>query len=249
VPQLRADGLWATDVRWTERAAAMLSSKEYLYFSPAFTTDDAGRPSRLLNVALTNLPATKNMQPLVAASLHPQEQSMKTVMTALSLKESASEAEALSAVAKLSDERKQLLSSTGKETVAEALGVVSAWKMEAAKAEKLSAELDSIKAEKEAAEVAQLLETAAKAKGVAPAKLSEMEAHAKEHGVAFLRACVSVLPDVKAPAIPVAEKPAPAVDGISHAQLSIIKNLGLTPEQFAAHSVKYRQIVNPTEEK
>jgi phage I-like protein len=146
VPEMRADGLWATDVRWTERASSMLKAKEYLYYSPAFLHDDDGRPTRLLNVALTNLPATRNMTPLVAAKFT-QETTMKTVLTALSLKESASEAEALSAVTRISDDRRQLLTVTGKDSVAEALGVVAAWKQSADEVETLRASV--LKAAKE----------------------------------------------------------------------------------------------------
>jgi phage I-like protein len=67
--ELRSDGLWATDVRWTPRAAAHLAAKEWLYFSPTFAFEKkTGRITSLVNIALTNIPATRNMQPLVAAS-------------------------------------------------------------------------------------------------------------------------------------------------------------------------------------
>ena len=69
IPELRSDGLWASDVRWTTRAAGYLANKEYLYFSPAFDTDAAGHVTRLWNIALTNLPATHAMTPLVTAGI------------------------------------------------------------------------------------------------------------------------------------------------------------------------------------
>src|SRR6185369_7798673 len=47
----RADGLWATNVRWTDTAAQMLRAKEYRYFSPTFGVDKAGRITHLLNAA------------------------------------------------------------------------------------------------------------------------------------------------------------------------------------------------------
>lgn len=66
--ELRRDGLWAVDVRWTPRADAELSNAEWLYFSPAFLSDPkSGRILSLINIALTNVPATKGMKPLVAA--------------------------------------------------------------------------------------------------------------------------------------------------------------------------------------
>ena len=67
---LRDDGLWATGIKWTPGGAAHLTAGEYRYFSPAFMSDkDTKRITRLVNLALTNLPATLDMQPLVAASM------------------------------------------------------------------------------------------------------------------------------------------------------------------------------------
>lgn len=62
------DGLFAVDIRWTEKAEKYLRAKEYRYTSPAFFQDENGRVTGLLNVALTNTPATHGLTPLVAAS-------------------------------------------------------------------------------------------------------------------------------------------------------------------------------------
>jgi len=83
VPAMRDGGLYATDVQWTPKAMAMLKSREFRHYSPAFDVeagDDvdamyqgemvrARRISRLVNVALTNLPATREQIPLVANQL------------------------------------------------------------------------------------------------------------------------------------------------------------------------------------
>jgi len=67
--ELRKDGLWAVDIRWTDKAAAEISAREWRYWSPTFECDHkTGRISALVNVALTNIPATHRLQPLVAAS-------------------------------------------------------------------------------------------------------------------------------------------------------------------------------------
>lgn len=66
--ELRGGELWAVNVRWTEPAAEALRRKEWRYMSPTFATDDDGRIVDLLNVALTNIPATKKLEPLMAAS-------------------------------------------------------------------------------------------------------------------------------------------------------------------------------------
>ncbi len=69
VLELRGDGLYAVDVRWTPPAFDALSNKEWLYFSPYFSAEEgSGRILELINLALTNIPATRHMTPLVAAS-------------------------------------------------------------------------------------------------------------------------------------------------------------------------------------
>lgn len=65
--EVRAGELWAVNVRWTEAAATALRAKEWRFMSPAFATKE-GRVTQLVNVALTNLPATRRLTPLVAAS-------------------------------------------------------------------------------------------------------------------------------------------------------------------------------------
>jgi hypothetical protein len=67
--EVRAGDLWAVNVRWTPPAAEALRRKEWRYMSPAFCTDEELRVTSVMNVALTNIPATRNLEPLMAASL------------------------------------------------------------------------------------------------------------------------------------------------------------------------------------
>lgn len=67
-PEVRDGELWATNVKWTPKAEAYLKDGEYAYFSPAFDVDGEDRVKELTNIALTNVPAMKNITPLVAAS-------------------------------------------------------------------------------------------------------------------------------------------------------------------------------------
>ncbi|AHE72556.1 hypothetical protein M942_04515 [Enterobacter ludwigii] len=81
-------GLFATDVRWTERARAMIEAKEYRYVSPMFRHDKAGNVVRLLNAAITNLPALDGMTELVAASFlsgeeNPMDEELLAALCAL----------------------------------------------------------------------------------------------------------------------------------------------------------------------
>lgn len=65
----RGGELWAVNVRWTPAAQLAIESKEWRYISPAFETDEQGRITALMNIAITNLPATKKLTPLIAANM------------------------------------------------------------------------------------------------------------------------------------------------------------------------------------
>lgn len=78
--ELRGGELWAVNVQWTPRAAEMLRAREYRYLSPAFDFDrKTGRIVSLTNIALTNLPATRDMTPLVASkdTMNPNDEQKK----------------------------------------------------------------------------------------------------------------------------------------------------------------------------
>ena len=62
------DGLYVTDARWTARASAMISGKEYRFISPVFHYDKDGRVLDVINAALTNNPALDGLTELAAAS-------------------------------------------------------------------------------------------------------------------------------------------------------------------------------------
>ena len=69
---IKQDGLYAVNVRWTPRAQKYFADKEYFYYSPYFSAekaaDDKWLVVEIINVALTNNPATKNQRPLIAVS-------------------------------------------------------------------------------------------------------------------------------------------------------------------------------------
>lgn len=107
------DGLWAIGIDWTALAAQEIAAKEYRFISPVFSYDaKTGRVDRILHAALTNDPGLDGLTDLAALAaqmllppINPQENSMnellKKLLAALGLQESATDAEALSAVASL----------------------------------------------------------------------------------------------------------------------------------------------------
>lgn len=64
--EARPDGLWAVRVTWTMLASEMIRNREQRYYSPAFETDDAGHIRKVVNCALTIIPASHGLLPLVA---------------------------------------------------------------------------------------------------------------------------------------------------------------------------------------
>ncbi len=66
--EVRDGELWAINVRWCPPAAEALRRKEWRFMSPAFSTD-GDRIVSVMNVAITNLPATRRLEPLMAASV------------------------------------------------------------------------------------------------------------------------------------------------------------------------------------
>lgn len=65
---LKEDGIWAVNLKWTPKATAHLESKEYAYYSPTIRVNKNSHVVGLLNIALTNLPATDNLEPMVELS-------------------------------------------------------------------------------------------------------------------------------------------------------------------------------------
>ncbi|GEM50020.1 phage protease [Deinococcus cellulosilyticus] len=68
--EAREDGLWAVNIRWTEKASAHIEAGEYRHYSPLFYFDpDTREITEFINFALTNVPAIKHQSPLMALSM------------------------------------------------------------------------------------------------------------------------------------------------------------------------------------
>lgn len=98
------DGLYAR-IEWTEKAAAMIAAGEYRYLSPVFPYDATGLVLDIGPAALTNNPGLDGLTDLAMLSaLYPDHQEtppMKELLKALGLADTATEAEALTALAAL----------------------------------------------------------------------------------------------------------------------------------------------------
>lgn len=243
-PVVRDGTLWATDVKWTPRAEAMLMAREYRYISPAFRHAPDGEIEELINVAITNIPATKQMMPLVAsqdvssptATLAATEPNMKSLIALLSLAEKATESEVTAEVAVLKESATALLSATGKASVSEALGTIAAWKAGSEQTEALSARIASMELASRKADVKAIVDGAVRDGKATPAQvsvLSQMGEKDFDMLKAFIAASATVMPtQVREPA------GATAVATLSQDEMKIAKMFGHKPEDIAALKAK-----------
>lgn len=212
--ELRGGELWATDVTWTPLATQKLKDREYRYTSPTFNRSEDGHINELLNVALTGIPATNGLKPLVASAnppappLPPGESMDPKLLALLGLASSATLTEVLAAIDALKAKalaagsaETTFLSLTGKTTLAEALGTAMAWKAAAETAEKLATRVQELEGATKKAEVKALLEAAVKDGKVAPAQvalLTTMGEASPEQLKAFIAAAPAILPKTNA---------------------------------------------------
>jgi len=65
---MKEDGIHMVNIKWTDRGKEYLKKDEYRYLSPVIRLDKNNKVIRLVNVALTNLPSTDNLEPLTELS-------------------------------------------------------------------------------------------------------------------------------------------------------------------------------------
>jgi hypothetical protein len=74
------DGIWARDIKFTDTGANLILNKEFRFLSPTFNADKDGNIKDIINIALTNWPATMGLQPLIAAAKKIGEDPIKDIM-------------------------------------------------------------------------------------------------------------------------------------------------------------------------
>lgn len=251
-PEVRDGDLIASNIAWTPTAARMLKDGEYRYFSIACLTEpESNRVVEIINFALTNLPAAEGIEPLVAASQIPlptEEKNMKNVLIALGLAASAEETDALSAVAGLKDFERNVIALSGKSTRGEALGVLNALALKAARADQAEAELVALKAASAKREIEALIDAATLDGRVKPAQREQMTALAEKGGVDSLKICLSLLTPAAAPVTPPIEKPVAGAPSVDPEIAKLLKATGMTPEKFADARKQYRAVITQTKD-
>jgi phage I-like protein len=235
--EVRDGELWAVGLEWTEKARTHLEAREYRYFSPTFRHEEGGRIVELLNIALTNIPATKNMKPLMASLVdeNPEDEDeetppMKTLLAMLGLKDNATEAEAIAALGTERETASSLTHLTGKKTVREALAVVEAWRVVVGKYEEQATELSQLKQVAAKREMDLVVDEAKRAGKLPPA----MEPHIRKMELSAAKAFLEAMPAVVKGGGE-GNREAPHSEGsvaLSAVEKEVCAQLGVKPEEF-----------------
>lgn len=179
-PAIMDGKLMAMGVEWTERAAAMLRSREFRFLSPAFNYDrKSKRITQLLNVALTNLPATHDAAPLVANQLEddPPSQSReaasqnevsKVSEKILAVLGAATEDEAVKITKEFNKWSNEILSATGTKSLDDATAAIKLNAELPAQVAELSQQIKQLNDEKSANEREQLIASLSEAGKLPP---------------------------------------------------------------------------------
>lgn len=221
--EVRTDGLWVVNAEWTETALSAIQKREYRFFSPVLYLDAKTRePSQLVNVALTNLPATKNQTPLVASQTtgnvgEPKESTLDENVVKLFGALGVPDAAAAEAkFVALTAENKALIDAS----------------------KQVGAELSQVKATLAARDEA---DAVAKRDGLI-AELSEagklepaLHDWAKTQSIESLTAYGAGRPASTAVSTPPVTAPSESVVALSAVELDVCSQMGLSPEEFQAH--------------
>jgi phage I-like protein len=146
--------LFASDVEWTARGLEALQAREFRFYSPAINFDqETRRITGLINVALTNIPATKNQRPLVLDALEAQPQKIEESESMKALLETLSASDETGAVVKVGELQafKSAILSALDSPVEKAAEKIAELSQLAASAIEAKAEVEALKAEKASA--------------------------------------------------------------------------------------------------
>ncbi len=209
-------------VEWIDPAGALALLRAYPYVSPAFPHRD-GDAQWIKSVALVSSPALGNQPALAAASdTETEEPLMKTVISALGLAETSTEAECLAAVTRLQGAAQNVVP---KAIHDEAVAKLSA----------TTAELATIKTAGRKAKVEAVIEGGLKAKKIVPAQRDHYtELCATDEGLAAVEKLLEAAPVLLA-ASGLDDKKVPGADGVvtlSAEDRAVMEQLGLTEEAY-----------------
>jgi phage I-like protein len=220
---------WA-DVEWTDRGRAAVEALEYRYISPVFDFDSQGRIIRVKRAALSNAP---NLRLEALNSEYPssgrEEKNMKGILAALGLADTATEQDAIAAIASLKTAQ------NAQKPVDLTLYAPRA-DLQAMETRALNAEgsLKKIKDDDIQAKGLAAVEKAIADRKIAPASKNEYLALCStQEGIDKFAAIVAVSPEIVPAKSTVPETPPAAQTALNAEEAAFAKSAGYTAEQWA----------------
>lgn len=246
VRQMMAETYAARTKQSVEAITAWMAEEKWFSAAEAkecgFADEVTGelRMAALAGPSLEMLAQFKHAPDDLRASARPKEKTMadvsavsKTILTHLALTETASEAEAVTALSKLVENVKAFVAISGKENPEDALGVLRGWQEAAKQHQAILDELTKLKADAQAREVDALIADAKREGRLPPAA----EKSAREIGaqnVSALKSFLEVLPKIGGPRLEATVR-----QGLVRASEIPIESVVLTPDEermVASHS-------------
>jgi len=241
------EGLYATGIEWTSRAAAMLKAGEYRYISPVFSyAPGDGAVLDIQMAALTNNPGLDGMKAaaLKAAqhffnvpTLEGTTVELKTLLAALGLPETSNEDAALTALAALKAKADEALANAqAKESEIAALKAATPVAYDPTKhvgievVTALQAEIVALKAATDTVSADAQIEAARNAGKVIPDALA---AHLKSLSTVAMKAMLDAMPATAGLTSMQSGGRQDIAGNASSADQTVMAALGQTPEQFA----------------
>jgi len=231
--------VWA-DVEWTERGRDAVSQKEYRFISPVFAFNKEGEINCILRAALTNSP-NLNLPALNSERLeniNEERKTMdKTLLAALGLPETATEAEALAAAKALNASKPKADAQTDRSpvdlTAYAPRADLNAMEARATAAEKHLAELNAAQLKKDA-EAA--VDEAIKNRKISPAsKVEYLALCATQDGLGRFKAIMTATPPIIGDGNQSPEGTPPAGGSgvaLNAEETAVAKAMGYTVEEY-----------------
>lgn len=235
-------GLFVTDVDWTDNASAKITAREYKFFSPVFKYDKkTGAVTEILMGAITNFPAIDGMEAIAARaaarfdeSNKPDEEiePMKDLLKLLGLKEDATEAEAITAVKGL-----QTKITEGEQAIAAAKTQAPdpAKFVSIETHTKLAGDFTALKTDLETRDLNAAIAGAIDEGRLPPGEEQWAREFAKQHGLVALKASLEKRPVIAALKRTQTDGKRPEHDNngeLTDEQIAVCRSMGLSEEEY-----------------
>lgn len=252
---LDGQGLFITDVTWTKRANDFIDADEYRYISPAITYDkNTFEVNGLINASLVGTPNLYELAPVaqalarLSADLSIQlpektgmDEILKAILAALGLAQTATAADATSAIATLRAKADRVPELDTQVATLKAATPDAAKFVPIENFNSVNTELATLKAKASADEVDKVIAEATAAGKVASADVEVVWRNVGKSDLATLKALVDKTPANPALAGKRQTTGTPPAgqsgEQLSDAELAICRNMGIKPEDYRAAEI------------